>query len=59
MVDRLSAEEGERVEPEEREAEDHVLVEEVGDHSRDALVAPPAVDEQKALQEAELGDGEV
>jgi hypothetical protein len=59
VVDGLPAEEREPVEPEEREAEDDVLVEEVAHHARDALVAPAAVDQEQPLQEAELGDGEV
>mmetsp|Transcript_1248 Transcript_1248/g.3760 ORF Transcript_1248/g.3760 Transcript_1248/m.3760 type:complete len:684 (-) Transcript_1248:1219-3270(-) len=50
---------GEEAKEEEGDGEAGVLVERVEDEDGDAAVAPAAVDEEEALEEAELGDGEV
>jgi hypothetical protein len=59
VIDGLDGEVGVAAEEEEREAEGDVLVEEVGDHERDAPVAPPPVDQQQPLQVPELTDRKV
>ena len=50
----LAGEAGKQVEPEEREGVDDVLVKEVHDDERHALVRPAPVHQQQRLQEAEL-----
>ena len=59
IVDDLARKEAEGVVEEDGEAEEEVLVEEVGDHARDAQVGPAPVHQQQRLQESKLRDCKV
>jgi hypothetical protein len=59
VIDGLDGEVGVAAEEEEREAEGDVLVEEVGDHERNAPVAPPPMDQQQPLQVPKLPNRKV
>lgn len=59
QISNLGRESTEEAEPEVHHGESKVFVEEVAEETAHAQVGPAAVHQQKALQEAELGEGVV